>query len=192
MAGVGTGDALQPITYGYEGQAFVPNTDVQADRCAGYRLIHDRSGAPKQGWGAVLSKHMPQPARRPTPAEGSVLRAGLAQAKRDARWMVDAVGKDDLLEMARGGMALIDDLRSLWLSRAAREDEWAAVVNFLQGVLNQKALESLTQAQCSAIKTIVDAYVAGGAVRDGDVQIVVRMLRHVGFDPYRAISCAEE
>jgi len=106
--------------------------------------------------------------------------------------MAESAGQDDLFEVARAGMALVDDLRQLWKARALREDDqWATVVNFLQGVLSQKDFERLTAAQCTGIRTIVDAYLAGGAVRDSDVQIVVRMLRRVRLDPYKPISVAE-
>jgi hypothetical protein len=105
--------------------------------------------------------------------------------------MAESAGQDDPLEVARAGMALVDDLRKLWKARALREDEWATVVNFLQGVLSQKDLERLSPAQCAGIRTIVDAYLAGGAVRDSDVQIIVRMLRRVGLDPYAPIRLAQ-
>jgi len=191
MTHAGTGDAMQSEAVGYHAPAFVPNTDVQPDRCAGYRLIHDKSGGHGPTVGTTSRKGGPAPAAAPTPAQRYELAACMAQTKRDARRMAESAGQDDPLEVARAGMALVDDLRTLWKARALREDEWPTVVNFLQGVLSQKDLERLTKTQCAGIRTIVHAYLAGGAVRDSDVQLVVRMLRRVGLDPYAPIRRAE-
>lgn len=191
MTHAGTGDAVHSDALIYDAPAFVPNTDVQGDRCGGYGVIHEKSGGPALAVGVPSRKRGLAPAARPTAAQLYSLAASVAQAKRDARRMAESAGQDDPVEVARAGMALFDDLRNLWKARTLREDEWATVVTFLQGVLHRNHFERLSATQCAAIRAIVDAYVAGGGVRDSDIQNVTRMLRRVRLDPYEPLAVAE-
>ena len=94
--------------------------------------------------------------------------------------------------MADAGLSLMNELQELWRVRYVREEEWAATLNFIQAALTQEEFEEFRVEQCQAIRTLVEDYLAGGAIDEEDVTRVRLILRRAGFDPWKAISAREE
>jgi hypothetical protein len=102
--------------------------------------------------------------------------------------MLDAAKSGEMMEVASAGMALMDCLQELWKLRSVREDEWGALLNFLQTSLAKEDYEKFTFDQCQAVHTVVTNYLAGPLTGDDDVSKARLVLQVAGFDPWKAIS----
>ena len=96
------------------------------------------------------------------------------------------------MEVAESGFALTDELAELWKLREIREEEWAAALNFLQAALGQEEFERFGTDQCTAVRAVIDNYLAAGVMDEDDVGRVRMILRRADFDPWKAISATPE
>jgi hypothetical protein len=115
----------------------------------------------------------------------------LEQAEREAKRLVELAEASDSPGLALGVEQLTETLRHLWKLRKAREDEWAEVVNVLQGVLNQVVAEQTTAAQATALFSVIRNHLAMGTVADHQPKQVRAILREAGLDPWAPLQLQE-
>jgi hypothetical protein len=166
-------------------------TRGQGSRCGGYGLYFDKSAEE-----AVRTvKSTPRRLEKgvaSTPAQRYAVGRHIETALREAGRMVEAAEHADLIGLGTAGLDLKDSLQELWKLRDVREDEWSAVVNFLQSALSKATIERFSSEQCSITCKVLKDYVAGGAVRDEDVMDARRLLREAGLDPWAGIEVTPE
>lgn len=183
-----TGEEPGLSEYESPGYRISQNTDVHEARCQQYDLVVEKSGVisgvrirePEPPHKTV--DRIPQVTRRYT------VRRLVEEAQGEASRMVAAAQSQDPMELATAGMSLSDVLDSLWQLRSVRSDEWASLLNFLQGALAREEFERFSVQQCQAVSQIIDLYLAGPAVRDEDVIQARETLQKNGLDPWKAIS----
>jgi len=90
--------------------------------------------------------------------------------------------------LASAGIGLVENLGELWRLRSVRQDDWGAMLNFVQAALSKEEFERFTLGQCQAVESILVTYLGGGLVREEDVGRVRLMLREVGLDPWKGVS----
>jgi hypothetical protein len=174
------------------GQNLVANTLPQEARCEAY----DAYGGASES-GSVRYRPHARPSKleeqkKVLPSERYALSRHLVQARELCAKMSDAARQNDHMELASQGIALLDELESLWKIRDVREEPWAAVLNFLQSALTRKEFELYSHSQCEGVGKIVEDHLAGGVVSEDDVPRVVKLLKELELDPWRAISEQKE
>jgi hypothetical protein len=116
----------------------------------------------------------------------------LEQAKDIAADLVRLKEDEDQIGLDLEGQKLRGLLRALWGLRKIREDEWAEVVNYLQGALMGEAFESFTMEKCEALRKVIVDHLAMGTVSDHQPRAARKMLEQAGFYPRRPISRRNE
>jgi len=106
----------------------------------------------------------------------------------NAKNMEEAAKSNDFMELSIAGITLMDNLHDLWKLRKVREEEWQAILNFLQSALVQEEFEKYTLNQCVVIRKTIENYLSKGSVNDTEIERAVTILREGGFDPFRGIS----
>jgi hypothetical protein len=141
-------------------------------------------------------KRPAQAAARPivdasTYRERYAIKRHLADAEQLTQQLMKLAGCPDALEMALCIKQLREKLQELWRLRKAREDEWAEVLNFVQGALTQAVAEQFTFEQASAVLAVIRNHLAMGAVADHQPKQVRTILRNAGLDPWAPLRLQE-
>jgi hypothetical protein len=173
---------------------FLENTRVQDARVEGYDLPYEKTDDRRE---SRVKRHSLQLNHREVegntevesnPALKYAIKQYLGRAIKDTKRMEQFAVAGDVMELAMAGMSLRDNLRELWRLRSARDDEWAAVVNFIQAALCQVEFERFTSDQCCAIRKILESHLSLNVVGDDDVKLARRTLQHAGFDPWKGLT----
>jgi hypothetical protein len=137
-------------------------------------------------------RHRPPNATTSRPEDRDAIRRFWGDAKKKAAEMEAAAKNAHPAGIAAAAFDLEGILDALWALRAAHDEDWRGILNFLQGVLKNEAFDTFTVDQCAAIKQVVDDYLGPQTVEKDDVRQARRILRRGGFDPWRPISAKEE
>lgn len=126
-----------------------------------------------------------------TPAERYALMRYLDLAEQQAKGLAALVeAGHDPEELADGVRSFKESLRHLWRLRKVRDDEWAEVVNYVQGALSKVAPEQVTRGQASALLAVVRDHLAM-AVAEHQPKKVREILRDAGLDPLAPLHILE-
>ena len=175
--------------------AFTPNTDVHEARCLAYDLPRSKTAVSENNPQQRLNRpteRLPQQSPSSNHSRRYSLGLHLRQARACAAQLVEAAIDMDAMAMSESGIALSNELKTLWSLRDVREKEWAEALNFLQTALALEEFEKFPSEKCEAIKNAVEEVLAGGSIDDDDVKRLRRILRNAGFDPWKAISAKDE
>lgn len=131
----------------------------------------------------------PSPGRQNAidPAKRYAINEYLSEATRIAEQMEEASSGGEILNLVSFGMAITERLRSLWRLREYRTDDWATIVNFLQGILAGAEFEDFTQDQCTALRLVFQQNLHPDA-DENDVASSIVVLERAGFNPWRGIA----
>jgi len=175
-----------------KGEKFSAISDVQEARLTGYGSLDQQSGIDRQDRTTTarnevhVESHGHQ--RSATPASHYALSRALDAAEYHTRKMIKACAEENLIELSNEGFALQDTLAVLWELRSIRGDDWADLLNIVQGALQKEEFERFSADHCSAINEIVVNHLRPGAANDDDIERSIGLLRRVGLDPWKGIS----
>ena len=190
-----TGDTDKNAATLAGGASFLRNTKVHEARCDAYELPYELSAVTRVSPRSSRTRKEGSRQAAPDFDERPVryaLRLHLKRARENVANLERGCQEKDHMLMADAGLSLMNELQELWRVRYVREEEWAATLNFIQAALTQEEFEEFRVEQCQAIRTLVEDYLAGGAIDEEDVTRVRLILRRAGFDPWKAISAREE
>jgi len=116
----------------------------------------------------------------------------LANAEQEANRLLEFATAEDSISLSLSAQQLKTHLRELWRLRKAREDEWAEVVNILQGAFRHAIPESISPAQAKVIYSIIRDHLALGYVDNTQPKRVRAMLDAADLDPWGAIQLQDD
>ncbi|HYT88275.1 MAG TPA: hypothetical protein VEL76_06115 [Gemmataceae bacterium] len=125
------------------------------------------------------------------PEDRDAIRRCWLEAKKQAAQMEEAAKTGEAASVAASAFDLAATLDVMWGLRAAHDEDWRGILNFLQGVLKDESFEDFTVDQCAAVKQVIEDYLGPHTIEKDDVRQARRILRRGGFDPWRPISTPE-
>lgn len=123
-----------------------------------------------------------------TQQERYAIKRHLANAEQEATLLMRFAAAEDAISLALSAQQLKGHLRELWRHRKAREDEWAEVVNILQGAFSQVTAELMSTTQAKAIHSVIRDHLAMGYVDNTQPKRVRAMLVSTDLDPWAALQ----
>jgi hypothetical protein len=178
-------------------KAFLTNDPVQASGSISLTSQADASGIETPAV-SVSNDYARSPrskgAAKPSvdrPENRHAIRRYWQVAEEKAAAMLAAAKEEDITALFNAGRELDYQLDELWKLRAAREPDWAEVLNYLQCVLKtvrkERKLEELSAAHCEAFQRIIHDYLSPATTDREDVRSCVHLLKSIGFDPWRSV-----
>lgn len=165
----------------------LPQLDVQIVSSM-YESTGSSSGMQVRERDKPLSPSMPKEELAPRPAKRDALRRRMKHAERVASRLVEFQRANDLMALSNAGFELERTLDDLWALRSECDEDWADLLNVLQGSLKKLEFEKMSQEQCAAVQAIVSGPLGDRSVDDTGLEDAVLLLRKVGLDPWKAIS----
>lgn len=170
------------------GGAFAKNATIQDARNANYDIAYAATGAPLTNTSKLMRRAQQTQPPIAGPAKADATRRVLADAEKEAALMLASAQSKDVIALANHAFALLDDLETLWKLRPDREEEWADLVNLLQGTLGDQNFEVLTVDQCQVLHRIISKHLCAGTVGIDNIRDTVRLLSSIGLHPWKPIS----
>lgn len=141
---------------------------------------------------ALRPKHSPPRQQTDKQAAMYALRVHIKRAGDAARRLTEAASEADVIALNSAGSDLEMELQKLWEHRAAREEEWSEILNFLQIALKKEQFETFDTETCKVVEAVVGDFLSGRLVDEEDVGRVKLTLQSVGLDPWKALSAATD
>ncbi len=118
--------------------------------------------------------------------DGNEFKTSLKLAKEIAQNLVQTVKRGDLIEKSNTAFDLVDALDPLWDLRYLCSEDWADLVNHLQGVLRHKDYNKLCISIAVAIEHVIEILQVTN-LTSHDLSDALEILLRSGLDPWRPI-----
>jgi len=174
-----------------KGAAFSKVSDVHDARVSGYTSSHQHSGVEVHERRSAPTTDVSRRVHERTsvgPAIRDEIRRAIDRAEYEVDRMIVAANGQDFIELSNSGFSFRDALAELWNLRKARDDDWADLLNLVQGALAKEEFERLSSTACSALKEIVVNHLRPAATESDDIERAIQLLRRAGLDPWKGIS----